>query len=102
MRVGQCAIADKINKGIKMKVGDKFLFMYVTHYFTGRVVEITPSEVVIDNAAWIPDTGQFNECIKDGTVAHCQPCPNDVQVRIPRPCITVQWIHNLPRTVQTG
>jgi hypothetical protein len=83
-----------------VKHGDKYLLQTATHYYIGRVVEVTPSEVVLDHAAWIPDMGRFHECIARGTVAECEPCPDDVQVRIPRPCIAIQWRHELPREVK--
>lgn len=36
----------------------------VTHYFSGRLSAITDTDIVLDDAAWIADTGQFSDAMK--------------------------------------
>lgn len=79
-------------------VGQKYLFMTVTHYFTGEIAEVTPGQFTINKAAWIPNTGRLSECIQKGTVQECEPVGDGVV--IPRPCIAIPWHHALPLTVK--
>jgi hypothetical protein len=47
------------------QVGQKWLFRTVTHIDIGEIIAIHGELVVLKDAAWIPDTGRFNEALKD-------------------------------------
>lgn len=47
-----------------LKIGGQYLLRTVTLYFTGRIVAITSTDVVLEDAAWIADTGRFADAIK--------------------------------------
>ena len=40
------------------QVGQSYLFRLVTLYYTGRVKRVTPKEIILEDAAWIADTGR--------------------------------------------
>lgn len=65
-------------------VGKNYFVRTVTHYYTGRVVAIFPQEIVLEEAAWIPDSGRFTQAIKDGSLNEVEPFPADQQVIIGR------------------
>jgi hypothetical protein len=45
-------------------VGGIVFIRTVTHYFTGRAINITGDFIHLEDAAWIPDTGRFYEFVK--------------------------------------
>ncbi len=82
------------------ELGKSYLIRTVTLYYTGRIKQITSKEVVLEEAAWIPDTGRFNECLTDGKFNEVEPFKNNVIV--PRDSIidATLWDHALPRGVK--
>lgn len=48
-------------------VGANYFIRTVTHHHTGKLVQVTPQELVLEDAAWIADDGRFTEAL-----ASCQ------------------------------
>jgi len=78
-------------------VGEKYLIRTVTMYYTGELKKITSKELVLENAAWICDTGQFSECLEKGTFNEVEPYVNDVIVSRDAIVDATIWAHDLPR-----
>ena len=80
-------------------VGEKYLIRTVTLYYTGQLVSVTDSDLVLKNAAWIANTGRFADCLRTGEFSEVKPYPDDKAVIINRGAIVdaVQWDHALPR-----
>ncbi len=57
------------NKGTlgPWEIGKKYFIRTVTMHLTGELVHVSRQELVIKDAAWIADSGRFNEAIKDIT-----------------------------------
>ncbi len=68
-------------------VGKDYFIRTVTHYFTGRLVWVGDKELVIEDAAWIADTGRFNEFVAGKTVNEVEPFPKGAPVVIGRGAI---------------
>lgn len=68
------------NKSSSFEVGKNYLIRTVTHYYTGQLATVTDSDLVLTNAAWIPDTGRFSDCLQNSTVVECEPFVNPVIV----------------------
>lgn len=85
-----------------IRVGKNAFIQCVTHYYTGHIIEVTETEIVIDQAAWIPDTGRFNEALARGQFGEVEPYPDDVPVAISRGGIVAvsEWKFPLPRAVK--
>lgn len=85
------------NNSCSFKVGEKYLIRCVTFFYTGRIKEITDTDLVLENAAWIASTGRFYNCLKDGIFNEVEPFVSDVI--IPRGAIVDAsvWKHNLPK-----
>jgi hypothetical protein len=83
MNLAQC-LGAKANSS-SMKEGKAYLIRCVTHYYTGRIKTITDTDILLEDAAWIADTGRFNECLKNGTFNEVEPFEDDVIIRHPLP-----------------
>ena len=51
-------------QGIPFKVGVSYFFRTVTYHLTGCVIDVVGDFLVLEDAAWIADSGRFNEFIK--------------------------------------
>lgn len=78
------------------EVGKAYLIRTVTLYYTGKLVRITLKELVLEQAAWIADTGRFYDCLKNGSFNEVEPFVSPVIV--PRDSIidATEWKHKLP------
>ena len=47
------------------EVGKKYFIRTVTMHLTGELVSVSSHELVLKDAAWIADSGRFNEALKD-------------------------------------
>ena len=57
-------------------VGQQIYIETVTKYYAGTLVAVTDQEFVLEDAAWIADTGRFHEfCVKFNPT-ECEPCGN--------------------------
>lgn len=62
------------------KIGESYLLRTVTHYIAGKLAAVYPLELVFDDAAWVADTGRFNEALKSGSFNEQEPYQNSVIV----------------------
>ena len=71
----------------------------VTYAFTGRVKLIDADWVVLDDAAWIADTGRWAEALKTGELSEVEPYPDGQTTCLSRGAIVeiTTWPHDLPR-----
>lgn len=67
-----------------MVLGGEFFIRTVTHYFTGRLIWVGDKELVLEDVAWIADTGRFNEFVAGKTVNEVEPFPAGSNVIIGR------------------
>jgi hypothetical protein len=58
------------------KIGEVYLVRTVTMIDTGRVVRVTPQEIVLTEAAWIADTGRFADALKKAEFSEVEPFPD--------------------------
>lgn len=47
------------------EIGKKYFIRTVTMSLTGELISVSPQELVLKDAAWIADSGRFNEAIRD-------------------------------------
>lgn len=84
------------------EVGSAYFIRTVTHHYTGRLIKVTPAELVIEDAAWIADDGRFAQFLKDGATGdsvEIEPYPDGARVILGRGGIldAVKWTAKLPR-----
>ena len=81
------------------QIGKNYFIRTVTHYYTGRLVEVYDHELVIEDAAWIADTGRYADALKSGDFSEVEPYPEG-QVIIGRGALldATQLSSTLPRS----
>ena len=92
-------MAKKAQENI-MGVGSAVLIRTVTHYHTGRVVRVDDRFVVLEQAAWVADTGRFADALKTGVLKEVEPYPGNVAVALGAIVDVCPWPHALPREQQ--
>jgi len=58
------------------EIGAIYLIRTVTMIDTGRLVAVTPQELVLEEAAWIADTGRFSDALKSLSFNEVEPFPD--------------------------
>ena len=87
----------KKGDGIKSLIGKPVFIRAVTHYYTGRLVAITPDAFVLADAAWIADTGHWGTALKAGSLREVEPYPGRCYVMRGAIVDMCEWTHALPR-----
>ncbi len=92
----------KSSNSHSLKVGEKYFIRTVTMFFTGMVIAVTDSDIELSDAAWIADTRQFSEFLKNGPSkdAEIEPYPHGVIVNRGSIIDCSVWVHNLPKVKQ--
>ena len=82
-------------------IGENCLVETVTKYYLGRLSWVGEHELVLDDAAWIADTGRYSEFLSNGVASEVEPCP-DGETIIGRGSIVsaVRWPRALLRSVK--
>jgi hypothetical protein len=63
---------------LPFEVGKSYFIRTVTHYYTGKLSDIVGKFLVLDDCAWIADTGRFMEAVKTGSFSEIEPMGNSV------------------------
>ena len=84
-------------------IGDNYFIRTVTMIQVGKLIGITDNELILEDSAWVADTGRINKFLKgefDSNV-EIEPFP-DGEVIIGRKAIIdcCKWKHNLLREVK--
>lgn len=58
------------------EIGEPYFIRTVTMIQTGRLVKVTDKEIVLQEAAWIPDTGRFSDSLKSLNFDEVEPFPD--------------------------
>lgn len=58
------------------EIGAIYLIRTVTMIDTGRLLRVTPSELVLEDAAWIADTGRFSDALRKAEFGEIEPFPD--------------------------
>lgn len=80
------------------EIGKGYLIRTVTMTNTGRLVAVTPQELVLEDAAWIADVGRFSNALNSGDFNEVEPYPEG-RIIIGRGAVVdaVQLQKELPR-----
>lgn len=83
-----------------VRVGECVFVRTVTFHYTGRIVALTNQEMVLDEAAWIADSGRWSSALATGTLNEVEPYPGIVSISRSAIVDVAPWTHALPRTVK--
>lgn len=80
-------------------VGKNVFIRTVTHHHTGKLVQVTSQELVLENAAWIADDGRLTDALKTGDFNEVEMFPKENPVIIGRGAIIdVTEISTIPKS----
>ena len=71
----QSMCGGKNSKTHPYKIGANYLIRTVTMIQTGRLVDVTDQELVLEDAAWIADTGRFSNALSKVEFSEVEPFP---------------------------
>lgn len=80
-----------------IRVGNTVLIRTVTNYYTGRIAALTDAEILLDDAAWVADTGHFTNALTTGVLSDVEPYVGPVIVSRGALVDCCDWRHQLPR-----
>lgn len=78
------------------RVGTAYLIRTVTHYLCGRLAWAGPQELVLEDAAWVADTGRYSDALSAGSLQEVEPIPGQVLVGRGAVVDAAVWTHALP------
>jgi hypothetical protein len=68
--------AGKTRDDSAWEIGKVYLIRTVTMIDTGRLVAVTEHELVLEDAAWIADTGRFAQAVEKADFGEVEPFPS--------------------------
>ena len=79
-------------------VGSNYVIRTVTMIQVGKLLEVTDKEILLENAAWVADTGRWKSFLADGVVNEVEPFPDGIVI-VGRGSIidACAWSHKLLR-----
>ena len=90
-------LATKEHTNLPFTVGEKVYIRTVTHHQTGRIKDIVGNFIVLEDAAWIADSGRWMEAINDGSLNEVEPVNCLVRVNVESIIDVYEWNHDLPK-----
>lgn len=82
---------------LPFRVGEAYFIRTVTYFATGRVKAIVGSFLVLEDAAWIADTGRFSDALAKGVMSEVEPVDTEMFVNTNSITDAFPWKHQLPR-----
>ena len=80
------------------QIGKCYLIRTVTMALTGRLVKVTDMDFVLEDAAWIADTGRFSDALANAQFSEVEPFPSGQVVVGRGALIDAAVIGHAPRT----
>lgn len=77
-------------------VGGAYFFRTVTYHLTGRVKQVLGNLLILEEAAWIADSGRFTQAIKDGVLSEVEPVGEAI-LNLSTVTDMFPWKHPLPK-----
>lgn len=83
--------------GFEALVGKNIIVRTVTYHYTGKLVALTPDALVLDDAAWIADSGRWAQALTQGTLSEVEPYPDRCYLARAAVVDVAEWRLPLPR-----
>ena len=92
-------LEEGVSAMLSVTVGKPYFITTVTKYYTGRLKSASFGELVLVDAAWIPDTGRLSEFLRTGTANEVEPYPDGQPVHLSMGVVVeaTPFAHQLPR-----
>jgi hypothetical protein len=88
---------NKLNPDLPYEIGKAYYFRTVTHHQIGRVKKIVGKTIILEDAAWIADSGRWQQAIEKGELSEVEPVTVEVYVNSESLIDVYEWRHALPR-----
>lgn len=85
----------KTKQPLDFMVGKAYFFRTVTFHLTGRVKKAIGNLLILEDAAWIADSGRFMNAIKNGSLDEVEPV-GDAIINMDTVTDAFPWKHKLP------
>ena len=85
------------SNNVPFKIGEAYFIRTVTYFATGRVKKIVGKFLVLEDAAWVADTGRFRQAIMDGVLDEVEPVDVDMYLNIDSITDAFDWKKDLPK-----
>jgi len=79
------------------KVGEKYFVRTVTYHYVGKLAQITDTELVLDQASWVADSGRWANALKTGVLSEVEPYLGRVILSRAAIVDASVWNHDLPK-----
>ncbi len=86
--------------GYPFKDGDSVLIRTVTMYQVGRVRNIGPDSITLDNASWVADIGRLSSALASGSLGEVERAPSWCVVGRGAIVDIWPWDHPLPESTK--
>ena len=96
MKSGSTALTRPAGPSAPWQVGTAYLVRTVTNYLCGRLTWVGPAELVLEDAAWVADTGRYSSALAEGRLGEVEPIPGPVIVGRGSVVDAAKWTHALP------
>ena len=79
------------------QIGANLFVQTVTFFYTWRLTFVNDTEIVLEEAAVIADTGRFTQAMTDGKLNEVEIFPEGVSINRGAIVAVSPWKHKLPR-----
>jgi hypothetical protein len=69
-----------VSKNSFWRIKQLYFIRTITMYVVGELVAIDEHEITLRDAAWIADTGRFNEALQTGKLNEVEPAPEGISI----------------------
>jgi hypothetical protein len=78
-------------------IGQNYFIRTITYFLVGNLVSVYEYELVIKDAAWIPETGRYSDSFKKGEFEEVEPLDGNIIIGRQSIIDCAQWTKELPR-----
>lgn len=89
------AVAPAAMESLDEMVGQKWFFRTVTYHLVGRVTKRLGNFLLLEDAAWVADSGRFTNTVKNGTYSEAE-IIGTALVNLDTVTDAFPWAHSLP------
>lgn len=82
---------------VPFEAGKTYFIRTCTYHLTGRVRQIIGGFLVLDDAAWIAESGRFANALAEGELREVEPMPDGTIVSLGAITDACPWNHPLPK-----
>jgi len=79
------------------QIGENYFIRTVTMIQIGKLIKVTPQELILENAVWIGNTGRFTQALEDGILDEVELFPKG-EIIVGRNAVidACIWLHDVP------